>query len=657
MHPLISTSLFFIASGILLFLPGWVILRAFFGKHGPLAAFETFLFSFGLSIGLIDFLMIVIGKSDMALDMFSLAAGMAVSLVALSAMASVIRLLRKNAAGPGIENRDQAFMFSKRQGWLFIILIALTILIKVIYLTHAVLPTATDLGHHMYWSKLIATTGTLPSYAKQEIITAADDTYRITTPEPIADFIIGEHLPFAALNIFTGLDFLSAFPVLLLWLVNMLGLFAMFALALRLASDIRSPLFSGHIFTPQNIALSVLFFFGPLYTLASPQAKFVSGGVVGNTFGNFFIPLIILAYYRAFKEKSSAFLALGFFLTFTLAYTHHLSVFILLFALIASAFAYLLFRYDALGETLRSWWKILFSPAPLLTVIFACIFFFAIAMPAYIETNAVGTAIGTPTKTTRTGLTFLQITFSSGESRVALGLAGLAGLLACVSRRRYAMAFLSGWSIVLLIMTLEPGWLFIDIPSNRIGAYLSFPLGMLAAFAAIAFFASLRTVSSGLRLPHLLFLATSFSLFVFSIGSGSFDNSQTLLPKSKAFDTVQTFAASRYLKEQSSPEDIILKDHNYIVADAWMKLFFLRDYAYPLSRGFFKRYEDNPSREQCTLLMISVPNTPRGEKCYNELGVDLIVVNPHFDATQFEKSQKFSRIYVSDNIHIYERKK
>jgi hypothetical protein len=87
-----------------------------------------------------------------------------------------------------------------------------------------------------------------------------------------------------------------------------------------------------------------------------------------------------------------------------------------------------------------------------------------------------------------------------------------------------------------------------------------------------------------------------------------------------------------------------------------MKLFFLRDYAYPLSRGFFKRYEDNPNREQCTLLMISVPNTPRGEKCYNDLGVDFVVVNPHIDTTQFKKSDSFSRIYASDTVDIYKKK-
>lgn len=656
MHALIVTSLFSIATGILLFLPGWIALRSFFGKQRPFLPFETLIFSFGISIGLIDFLMIALGKADITLNMFSLSGALIASLIAISTIAFAMRLSRKNG-GSTIEENSHSFSFNKRQGWLFIIMIALTILIKVIYLTYAVLPTATDLGHHMYWAKLIATTGMLPLYAKQEIVTGADNSYQLTAPQPIADFIIGEHLPFAAISIFTGLDFFSAFPVIFLFLLNLLGLIALSMLALRLVSGIRNSFFSAHTFTPQNVALAALFFFGPLYTLASPQAKFVSGGVVGNTFGNFFIPLIILAYYRAFKEKNSGFLALGFFLTLILAYTHHLSMLILLFVLLASALAYLVFQYDALKETLYSWWKLLYSPAPILIALSACIFFFAVAMPTYIETDAIGTALGTPTKMTRTGLTFLQITFSSGESRVALGLAGLAALLAFTSRRRYATAFLFGWSIILLVMTLEPQWLFIDIPSNRIGAYLSFPLGMLAAIATVAFFASLRTTSSGLRLPHLLLLVASFSLFVFSIGSGSFDNSQTLLPKNKAFDVLQTFTASRYLAQHSSLNDIILKDHNYIVADAWMKLFFLRDYAYPLSRGFFKRYEDNPDREQCTLLMISVPNTPRGEKCYNDLGVDLVVVNPHFDTTQFEKSQKFSRIYASDDIHIYERKK
>ncbi|MFZ2299830.1 MAG: hypothetical protein WAW00_01695, partial [Candidatus Moraniibacteriota bacterium] len=223
---LISASLFFIATGILLFLPGWIVLRMFFDKRKSFLPFETLIFSFGISIGLIDFLMIALGTAGIMLDMFSLSVGIAISLIVLSAIAFAMRRLRKSGSST-IEENSHSFSFNKRQGWLFIIMIALTILIKVIYLTHAVLPTATDLGHHMYWSKLIATTGMLPLYAKQEIMTGADSSYQLTAPQPIADFIVGEHLPFAAISIFTGLDFFSAFPVILLLLINMLGLIAL----------------------------------------------------------------------------------------------------------------------------------------------------------------------------------------------------------------------------------------------------------------------------------------------------------------------------------------------------------------------------------------------------------------------------------------------
>lgn len=653
MQALLDTVLFFTATGLIFFVPGWIILSLLLRQQGLLAPFEMFLFSFGISVGLLDFLMILFGTANISLSPLSLAAGIFGVLLLFFIISRALSFFGNSTVK---YEKQQTHRFSKQQNRLFILLIALTLFIKSIFLAHAVLPTATDLGHHMYWAKYIALTRTLPFYAKQEIITNADAVYQLTHPTPIADFIIGEHLPFAALNIFTHLDFFSAFPVNLLLLVNLLSLLTLAALALRLTADLSHPFFSKKIFTPQNVALATLFFFGPLYTLASPQTKFVSGGVVGNTFGNFFIPLIILAYYRAFKEKNAVFLAIGFFLTFTLAYTHHLSTLILLFTLVASALIALLFHFETFGKTLRGWLKLILTPAPITTLLLATIFFFVIAMPTYIETNAVGTALGTPTKTTRTGLSFLQVTFSSGEVRVALGLAGIALLLTLFRRTRYAGAFLLGWSIILLLMTFEPQWLLIDIPSSRIGAYLSFPLGILAAITSIAFLSTFRTGVSTLRIPHFLFLIASISLFVFSIGSGSFDNNQALLPKSKGLDAVQTFAASRYLAEKTTQTDIILKDHNYIVADAWMKLFFLRDYAYPLSRGFFKRYEDNPSREQCTLLMISVPNTPRGEKCYTDLGVDFVVVNPYFDTAQFEKSGTFSRIYVSDSIHIYKRK-
>ncbi|MFZ3031947.1 MAG: hypothetical protein WA082_02850 [Candidatus Moraniibacteriota bacterium] len=654
--PLFDTTLFLLSTAVLFFIPGFFLLRSSLQKSSLLSPLEYFSFSFAVGLGFLNFLMILMGKAGIIFSQSSLALSLFGIIVLSTTLSFVLRHFFSDKKESSAE-KGTPWSFSRRQTGLFVTLLVLTLLLKTVYLSHAILPTSTDLGHHMYWSKLVAETGTLPVYEKQDIVTDAEGNYSLSAPEPIADFIIGEHLPFAALNILSGLDFLSAFPILFLLLINLLALLALVALARALAENIKSPFLAEHIFTPQNIALATLFIFGPLYTLASPQAKFVSGGVVGNTLGNFFIPLIILAYLRAFKEKRSDFLGLGFFLTFALAYIHHLSTLMTLFALGAAVLIYLAFHWDMLDTTLRHWWKLFFQPKPLIITVVTFLFFFFVAMPTYIEQSAVGTALGTPTKTTRTGLSFYQISFSSGEARVALGLAGLFLIGFLRTRTRYASAFLLGWSVILLIMTMRPQWLFINIPSNRIGAYLSFPLGLLAAFALIGCAAFLFQNKRKFFLPSIFVLILSFSSFLFASGSGSYDNGQTLLPESKALPALQTFAATRYLAEHVSKDDIILKDHNYIVGDAWMKLFFLRDYAYPLSRGFFKRYEDNPNREQCTLLMISVPNAARGEKCYTETGTNLVVVNPKFDITPFEKSASFSRIYASENIHIYARAK
>ncbi len=655
-----DTFIFFATVLALFFLPGLMMLRTFLKPGTRPGALESFVLSFALGLGFLNFLMILMSRAGIHFSATTLASGLFATVTLITVAPLFFQKFfwskrqTENTTPLLLATNDAPF--SKKQQYLFLTLLLLTVLIKTTYLSHTVLPTATDLGHHMYWSKVIAETGKLPVYAKRDIITDSDGTFRISAPEPIADFIIGEHLPFAAINIFSRLDFLSAFPILFLFFINLMTLLALAVLTRTLATHIKSPALSERIFTPQNIALATLLLFGPLYTLASPEAKFVSGGVVGNTIGNLFLPLIILAYLRAFREKRSDFLALGFFLTFSLAYIHHLSTLMTLFALGAAVILYLGFHWKTLGTTLTAWYRLILKPKPLTIMFLTCLFFFLVAMPTYIETHAIGTALGTPTKTTRTGLSFYQITFSSGEARVALGLAGLFLFTLLRTRTRYGSVFLMGWGLILFIMTLRPDWLFINIPSSRIGAYLSFPLGLLAAFALVGTIAFLVQDTKKYLLPGTLVLFLSFAYFVFTFGSGSYDNSQTLLPQSKALATVETFAASRYLAAHITPSDLILKDHNYIAADSWMKLFFLRDYSFPLSRGFFKRYEDNPNREQCTLLMISVPNTPQAQKCYTETGTNLIVVNPAIDNTSFEKSKNFSRIYTSEDINIYARK-
>jgi len=621
--------------------------------------FETFLLSFCISVGIIDFSMIALGKAHIVFTPISLIASIITSLCLAALSVRIVHrsIYPSEETESSLTSNNALGAFSRTQGLLFIILLILTVLIKTIYLSHTVLPTATDLGHHMYWSEIIAETGTLPNYAKQSIVTGDDGHYAISDPEPIADFIIGEHLPFAAIHLFSKADFFSAFPVVFLFFINLLSVFALAVFALRIAADMRQTSLNRSIFTPTNIALATVFFFGPIYSLSSPQAKFVSGGVVGNTFGNLFIPLILLVFYRAFSEKRSGLLTIAFFLTFTLAYTHHLSTLMLLFVLVATALFYLICNKDTLKVSLLHWWKLFKSPAPILFIIGAFTFFFFVAMPTYIETHAVGTALGTPTKSTRTGLTLLQVFSSNGEARVALGLAGAMLIFAASRiRQRYAGAFVLGWGIILFIMTVFPEWLFINIPSNRIGAYLSFPFGILASIATVMLFALFRSSQSAARIPRFLFFIASCTFFVFSSASGSIDNGSTLIAAPKSTETVQTFAASDYLASRISQNDILLKDHIYITADSWIKLFFMRDYSYPFSRGFLKRYSDNPNREQCTLYMISTPNTAKGRKCFEETGTNLIMVNPSYDAAQFEKTDDFSLIYESEYIDIYRRK-
>ena len=269
-------------------------------------------------------------------------------------------------------------------------------------------------------------------------------------------------------------------------------------------------------------------------------------------------------------------------------------------------------------------------------------------MPTYIETRAVGTAIGTPTKLTRIGLTFSQITGTSGEVRFTLGIIGLI-LVSAAFRRSFAASLILAWTLMLFLMTFRPGWVFLDIPSNRIGTYLSFPVSIVGAIG-LAWLIGIFRGHRNSPLSALLLVA----VFGYALASGFTDNGNSLLDAPKSEATLETFAAAEFLAQRIGPDDVVLKDHNYIVADAWMKHFFMRDYFFPLSRGYFSRYE-NGGRERCTLDMIAIPNTPRAKACFQGTGVNHIVVNPQFDAPQFEKSPDFSRIYSSSKIHIYAR--
>ncbi len=635
---------------------GYFLLSGLFGRSLPITALERAVYSFALGIGSLDFSMIALGTAGLELSgPVTLAALFVFPCSALAVRSVFDTSARRNRKRPSHPTPGR-IRFTSPERKLFLLLFGLTLLLKTIFLAEAGLPTATDLGHHMYWSKMIVETERLPDYSKREIVGNGNGHVSLSDPEPIADFIIGEHLPFAAIAKLTGASFFSAFPVSFLLIVNVLSLLALFVFSVRLAESI----FPQGGISPVSVGLAVLLFAGPLFAFSSPEAKFVSGGVIGNLFGNLFVPLILLSFLRAFIGADSRFLAIGILLSFTLAYTHHLSSLVLVFILIGIALSMVATSPRSVPDLLKRIVHLFRSPLPWAALAFAIVFFTMVAAPTYIDTDAVGTAVGTPSKATRTGLTFLQASESAGTARMAIGLAALVlfGTMRPI-RRSPAFPFVLGWGGILLVMTLRPQWVFLDIPSNRIGTYLSFPFAVLSGLFLASFPSLFRTkdpTSSATCVPGKAFLFVSLVLFTFAAWSGSQDNQSSLPGSGKAQETLEIFGATRYLADRPLPNDLLLKDHNYLVADAWMKLFFMRDYAYPLSRGYFKRYEDetNP-REQCTLLMISVPNLPEGRACYEDLDVNLVAVHPAYDTAQFEKSHDFSRIYSGTTVHIYER--
>lgn len=644
----ILQQILFIASIItILFVPGYFLILAIWGRRRIFSALEKLILAFGLSIVSVNFLLIFIGRIGIRIC--------ALSVILLVTLFCAVcfgiykrRYANKNSTSSfSTETADQDDKsFSKNQTILIILILFLTIFVKTIYLSDTIFPTSTDMGHHMYWSKLIAETGQLPVYEERDII-EVDGNYQVSEPRPIADFIIGEHLIFAAINLLSGADFISYFPTLILYLVNIFGILTVFILAWRLFEKLAQG---------KNIAILALFLIGPLYAISSAQAKFVSGGVIGNTLGNLLIPLTLYFCLRAFREKKSLFLAAAIFSAAGIFYSHHLTGFILLYIAAFIVLIFCLFNFRAIPDHYREWKKIIFTP-PVLSVLAACVLFVIfIYTPSYLETSAVKTAVGSPSKATRAGLTFGQLTFTAGEARMALGIAGLFLLLLLRSRKTYAAAILGGWAIAILLMSLKPHWLHLNIPSGRIANYAAFPLAILGAFMLVWIFSQAQELKSKkFQLNTRIIFSLFMLLLSFAALNGSYDNSQSLSVKSNFTEAVQTFHAAKYLAEKTDAQnDIILKDHNYLVADAWIKLFYMRGYNYPFSRGFFKRYEDETKkREMCTLWMISTPQTADGQRCFAGTKTNFIMVNPAFDGPQFEKTPTFWKPYAGREISIY----
>lgn len=623
---------FYLSLVLILFLPGYFLLLAVFKKRTIIDPLERFILSFGLSIIVIDF--IAFGLSGLKIPITRLSS--LLGIIGFDLICYLVYRFKKEN-GPTEKNDSKLFVFSKNQTILILLLLFLTVFIRVAYLSGTVLPTSTDMGHHMYWSKWMFENHQLPTY------------------DGMPDFIIGEHVIFGLIAILSGASFFSAFPPVVLFLVNMLGILSVFILTLR-------------IFKSKTVAILTLLFLGAIFAVSSPQIKYVSGGVVGNIMGNFLMPLALYFCYRAFEfmdlvpnsplkkedcADSRKFLALAIFAAFGLFYTHHLTTFIFLFVMTFFVSIFLIMNFKRWKTVLQNIGKIVLSPEVLAAFILGILFFFFIFTPTYVNPSAVDTAVGTPSKATRAGLSLASIRSSVGEARFGLGFLGILFLFLSKRFRNFGSLLLISWAVMIFVMATQPGWLFIDIPSDRIVTYFSYPLAILSAFCF--FYVFNREKEAG-QISNLVksgfFIALGFVLI-----GGISDSANALANKNSPSKMIQTFHSSEYLAQNTTSENVILKDHNYITADSWIKLFFMRGYKYPDSRGYFKRYEDpTKPREMCTLYMISNPSGKEARNCFEETKTDFIMVNPTFDKAQFDKLKNFNLIYNNPGVVIYYRK-
>lgn len=643
---------FYIALVLVLFVPGYFFMLAVWGKNNKFDSLVKLLISLSSSIIIVDLIMLLLGKTSILINKFSIISSMFLFIL----LSFGVYLYKKKNGLFGKNQIDKPNNFNKSQKTAIILLLFLSIFIKSIFLSNTIFPTSTDLGHHMYWSKIVTDTGKLPVYEESDVITTGE-IISISEPEKIADFIIGEHLIFSAIASLSGADYISYFPSLVLFLINIATVLAIFILTLEI--------FKNNL-QKNNIAILTLLFSGPLYALSSPQAKFVSGGVIGNTIGNFLIPLLIFFFIQSMRTRDKKSFAMTLFLGLGLVYTHHLSTFIFIFIFLFSFLFFFIFNLNLrqinlikFRNFIFEWTRIIFSPSILSIIVIGLVMIFLVYTPSYLNVSAVDTAVGAPSKSTRTGLSFAQLYSSTGGVRIIFGLTGLLLLIANKKRREYGTIFLAGWSTSLLIMSLWPNLLFIDIPSNRIGSYASFPMAILSAYAFVKIIdwtKNRNSQNSGFFLKNSFVAIIFFAFATFAITGGFVDNSSALSAGGNNEDAVQTFEASSYLAGQLSDVDVVLKDHNYLVADSWIKLFFMQGYNYPLSRGFFKRYEDViKEREQCTLLMISLPNSSEGAKCFEGTKTNFIMTNPAYDGIQYKKNKDFWKIYESDKISIFHK--
>jgi uncharacterized membrane protein (DUF485 family) len=641
-----------------LFLPGYFLLRALLNKSHGISGLEKLILSFGISIIITDLLVLLINKLGVPINQLTTIVTL---LIFMSACFLFTKFKKKNSIQE--QKKGNEFSFNHKQFFIFILLLVFAVFAKVSFLSDKVLPQSTDLGHHMYWSKYIVEFEKLPNYN-------------------MPDFIIGEHIIFSTVSAISGVDFISAMPMIILFLVNIFTILAFFILAYQISINFVSKESS------KKIALLSLITLGIFYAIASPQAKYVSGGVIGNLLGNLFIVLIFYSFFKAIKLKSKAFAFLTIFIVFGLVYTHHLSTFVFLYVLIGSFFTllalliiFILAKKITLSETLsfiKEQLKVFLNYKNIIVLFLIIIFTQFIWLPSYLNKSAIDTAMGAPSKATRIGLSINSLIATTGGWRFFYAIIGglflatiiVATIMATKNNSFQkikdiltdnknklllilSLTLLLAWTGMIFLMSYKPALLKIDIPSGRIASYFTYPTALLSTIGVFYLF-NLTNNRLSRKIFIIIFLLVLGTGFISSTSDLS-ENKEVGINKENQ-NIQQVFFASEYLNLKTGQEEIILKDHIYLPADTWVKNFLMRDYKNPLSRSLLKRYNDPVKpRETCTRDMIAIPDSETGEACFQETQVRYVMLQNGLDTQQFENSEKFSKIFDGENVIIFQK--
>ena len=497
---------FYIAIFLVFFLPGYFLMRVIFGKnYNMLASLEKLLITFVFSLSSIDAIMLLMNYLNIAITRKNLFLGI-VGVSFVFGVAWVIRfkysfwsrnqnrgralpptsLGSAEAASEKARPHSSFYVLAQisnlqspsyRQILLFIVLLGFSVFIRSVYIADGIFPKTTDFGHHMYWANYINTNEKLPTYDEK--------------------FIIGEHLPFAAVSILSGIHYISPLAVVVLFLFNIFTLIGVFILVYWLAipfNKVFQKIFPKiKKISPYDVALWGLFVIGILYPISAPQVKFVSGGVIGNVIGNLLIIVTIYTFLRLiistterlrfnptskntnikaktftsstakFSEAAphpriaraeerlqkfcfnptTSFVILFLVSALTLVYTHHLSSFIFIYSFIAILLGFIILTLVFTKFNLATFFKLVlkhlqpfFALASLLTIVIGIFFIWQVRTPSYLNPSAIDVAVGTPTKITRVGFSLSEIFERVGSWRVLF--AGIFG----------AIGLVTGWKVI-----------------------------------------------------------------------------------------------------------------------------------------------------------------------------------------------------------------